>query len=83
METNGRKCRQNNQQQIGHMATHYKGERIQKLLQEIEESKQHLDAFSDLGLSNDPQLARGYMALALAKAKLTSLQGKDDDKKGI
>ena len=65
------------------MATHYKGERIQKLLQEIEESKKHLDAFSDTGLAEHPQLARGYMALALAKAKLTSLQGNDNDQESI
>lgn len=65
------------------MATHYKGERIQVLLREIEESKQHLDAFSKSALSEHPELARGYMTLALAKAKLTSLIGDDDDKKGI
>jgi hypothetical protein len=61
------------------MATHYKGERIEVLLREIAESQQHLDAFQELELVNTNELARGYMTLALAKAKLTSLLGDDYD----
>jgi hypothetical protein len=64
------------------MATHYRGERIEVLLREIAESQQHLDAFQELDLVNTDALARGYMTLALAKAKLTSLQGGNDDQEG-
>ena len=61
------------------MATHYKGERIADLLQIIAEMEQRLrlltadtDPFS---LAQYEEVAQGYTSLALAKAKLTALQG--------
>lgn len=61
------------------MTTHYKGERITDLLQIIAEMEQRLrlltadaDPFS---LAQYEEVAQGYTSLALAKAKLTALQG--------
>ena len=61
------------------MTTHYKGERIADLLQIIAEMEQRLrlltadaDPFS---LAQYEEVAQGYTSLALAKAKLTALQG--------
>jgi hypothetical protein len=65
------------------MATHYKGQRISELLQEIEHIKQTLDD-NNLAMTRSEMeiVADGYTKLALAKAKLTALQGNDHDKKG-
>ena len=61
------------------MTTHYKGERIADLLLIIAEMEQRLklitadtDPFS---LAQYEEVAQGYTSLALAKAKLTALQG--------
>lgn len=61
------------------MTTHYKGERITDLLQIIAEMEQRLrlltadaDPFS---LAQYEEVAQGYTSLALAKAKLSALQG--------
>jgi hypothetical protein len=58
------------------MATYYKGQRIKDLLEDIEQLKQILD---DNALTTTPHedyiLAEGYAKLAIAKAKLTALQG--------
>jgi hypothetical protein len=65
------------------MATHYKGQRISELLREIEEIKRTLD---DNNLATTPHeialIADGYTKLALAKAKLTALQGDNYDNQG-
>jgi len=65
------------------MATHYKGQRITELLNIIGEMEAKLivarevdkDKVFDFRASHE--LATGYTALALAKAKLTALQGED------
>jgi hypothetical protein len=61
------------------MTTHYKGERIADLLQIIDEMEQRLtlitanaDPFSH---AQYEEVAHGYTSLAIAKAKLTALQG--------
>jgi hypothetical protein len=61
------------------MTTHYKGKKIADLLQIIDEMEQrltlithHTDPFSH---AQYEELAQGYSSLALAKAKLTALQG--------
>lgn len=61
------------------MTTHYKGERITDLLQIINEMEARLriitadtDPFS---LAQYEEVAHGYSSLAIAKAKLTALQG--------
>jgi len=61
------------------MTSYYKGERIADLLQIIAEMEQRLklitadtDPFS---LAQYEEVAQGYTSLALAKAKLTALQG--------
>ena len=62
------------------MATHYRGERITDLLRRIEELTKILD-------ENDPstnaterlQVITAYADLAIAKAKLTALQGDDNE----
>jgi hypothetical protein len=59
------------------MATHYKGERITDLLNRIAELEQILrDAPPEI-IDGEMvmHLAQGYADLAIAKAKLTSLQG--------
>ena len=56
------------------MATHYRGERITDLLLRIEELKGLLD--DNAHLEQDPfKVAVAYYDLAIAKAKLTALQG--------
>jgi hypothetical protein len=59
------------------MATHYKGERISDLLQRIEELKVILDDNQEGGVTADEALSiiQAYAELAIAKAKLTALQG--------
>ena len=61
------------------MTEYYKGERIADLLQIIADMEQRLrlltadtDPFS---LAQYEEVAQGYTSLALAKAKLTALQG--------
>ena len=58
------------------MATHYKGERISDLLARIEELTKILD---ENQLANNEtealQIVTAYADLAIAKAKLTALQG--------
>ena len=61
------------------MTTHYKGERIADLLEIIAQMEVRLklltadaDPFS---LAQYEEVAQGYTSLALAKAKLTALQG--------
>jgi hypothetical protein len=61
------------------LTTHYKGERIADLLQIISEMEQRLrlltadaDPFS---MAQYEEVAHGYSSLAIAKAKLTALQG--------
>lgn len=58
------------------MATHYRGERIADLLQRIEELKAVLDE-NQLATNAEEALRviEGYADLAIAKAKLTALQG--------
>ena len=67
------------------MATHYKGERITELLNLIAEMEKKLN--DEVGINYltgeefnhqaIKELALGYTSLALAKAKLTALQGED------
>jgi len=60
------------------MATHYKGERIEELLEDISILKAVLDQNQDAGQIlplKQEQIANAYMTLALQKAKLTALQG--------
>jgi hypothetical protein len=59
------------------MATHYKGERISDLLRRIEELKVILDDNQEGGVTADEALniIQAYADLAIAKAKLTALQG--------
>ena len=61
------------------MSKHYKGERISELLEIIAEMEtrlklltNHTDPFS---LAQYEVVANGYATLAIAKAKLTALQG--------
>ena len=60
------------------MATHYKGERIEDLLDQIqtltEVLNQNREAGDILPLKQE-QVANAYMTLALQKAKLTALKG--------
>ena len=54
----------------------YKGERISDLLKKIEVLEQTMDRLAD---SNDPfDVSQGYATLAIAKAKLKSLQGESN-----
>ena len=57
------------------MATHYKGERISDLLQRIEDMKRIIDEVK--GDEKGEHIAQGYADLAIAKAKLTALQGEE------
>ena len=58
------------------MATHYKGERITDLLQRIEELKVVLDENQHKSTAEEAiQIITAYADLAIAKAKLTALQG--------
>ena len=59
------------------MATHYKGHRIAELLQDIDRLSKELEENRD-SLENEVQAIRAIEAetlLAIAKAKLTALQG--------
>ena len=65
------------------MATHYKGQRISELLEDIAHIKQTLDDNVVATNAHETHLiAEGYAKLALMKAKLTSLQGDIHDQKG-
>jgi len=59
------------------MATHYKGERIDELLGEIDTLQQKLKQASKQNMDEvDVQtFASAYAMIAVAKAKLTALQG--------
>ena len=59
------------------MATHYKGERIEELLNEIATLEQKLSKNMDLVVDMEQmiQFSRAYTMLVTAKAKLTALQG--------
>ena len=62
------------------MATHYKGERIDDLLDRINTLTEVLDQNTEAGEIlplKQEQIARAYMTLAWQKAKLTALQGED------
>ena len=62
------------------MAEYYKGQRISELLQEIEHIKRTLDDNNLATTRSEMELiADGYTKLALAKAKLTALQGDKHD----
>ena len=58
---------------------HYKGERIADLLQIIVEMEARLKTITadtdPFSLAQYEEVAQGYTSLALAKAKLTALQG--------
>lgn len=56
------------------MAEYYRGERIEDLLERINQIKQILD--ENAHLEKDPLvIVTAYADLAIAKAKLTALQG--------
>lgn len=59
------------------MATHYKGERIDELLGEIDTLQQKLNEHSESGYDNENlvKFSTAYALLVMAKAKLTALQG--------
>jgi len=63
------------------MTQYYKGERIADLLEIIKEMEQRLKLLTvdtdhnPFSLAQYEELAQGYTSLALAKAKLSALQG--------
>lgn len=59
------------------MATHYKGERIDELLGEIDTLQQKLDKNIELVETAEQAIkfSQAYSLLVMAKAKLTALQG--------
>jgi hypothetical protein len=60
------------------MATHYKGERIEDLLDQIQTLTEVLNQNREAGdilPLREEQVANAYMTLALQKAKLTALKG--------
>jgi hypothetical protein len=59
------------------MATHYKGERIDELLGEIATLQEKLNQVSrcDMDEVSTQKFAGAYAMIAVAKAKLTALQG--------
>ena len=62
------------------MATHYKGERIDELLEDISTLQEVLDQNRDAGNIlpfAETQVAQAYATLAWRKAQLTSLRGND------
>lgn len=63
-----------NQLQKGHtMPEYYKGQRITELLNQVAQAEKKLN---DLGVEGaSPELALAYTTIAIAKAKLTALQG--------
>ena len=61
------------------MTTHYKGERIEELLEDISTLKEVLDQNREAGNVlpfAEAQVAQAYATLAWRKAQLTSLQEK-------
>ena len=61
------------------MTTHYKGERIEELLEDISILKEVLDQNQEAGNLlpfKEAQVAQAYATLAWRKAQLTSLQEK-------
>jgi hypothetical protein len=63
------------------MTTHYKGERIADLLEIIKEMEQRLRLLTadanPFSYAQYEEVAQGYTSLALAKAKLSALQGEN------
>ena len=62
------------------MGEYYKGARIEDLLQIIAEMEARLNNLlegEDYSLAQYEEVAQGYTSLALAKAKLTALQGEN------
>jgi hypothetical protein len=62
------------------MATHYRGERIEELLEDISTLKEVLDQNREAGNIlpfAETQVAQAYATLAWRKAQLTSLRGSD------
>lgn len=62
------------------MATHYKGERIEDLLEQIQTLTEVLDQNQEAGEIlplKQEQITRAYATLAWRKAQLTSLQGEE------
>ena len=62
------------------MATHYKGHRIAELLQDIDRLSKELEESKE-DFENETQAIRAIEAetlLAIAKAKLTALQGESN-----
>jgi hypothetical protein len=60
------------------MVTHYKGERIEELLEDISILKEVLDQNREAGNIlpiAEPRVAQAYATLAWRKAKLTALRG--------
>ena len=63
------------------MTTHYKGQRISELLELIKVMEQRLRLLTadndsqPFSMAQYEEVAQGYTSLALAKAKLTALQG--------
>jgi len=63
------------------MTTHYRGQRITELLEVIAEMEQRLrlltadNHHNPFSMAQYEEVAQGYTSLALAKAKLTALQG--------
>ena len=59
------------------MATHYKGERIDELLGEIDTLQHKLDRNMELIQTAEEAIkfSQAYSLLVMAKAKLTALQG--------
>lgn len=62
------------------MTEYYKGERISELLNIINEMEKRLNNLTtgeqtDYSHAQYEEVAQGYTSLALAKAKLTALQG--------
>jgi hypothetical protein len=65
------------------MATHYKGQRIVELLADIKTYEAKLSSMGDCPDDLAEDMVRAWTVLALTKAKLTSLQGNDNDKESI
>ena len=62
------------------MATHYKGHRVAELLQDIDRLSKELEESKE-DFENETQAIRAIEAetlLAIAKAKLTALQGENN-----
>jgi len=62
------------------MATHYKGQRISELLEDIDRLQRELNFNEEVANSAEEvvALAEGQTTLAIAKAKLTALQGESN-----